>query len=88
MILSWQGAKATYPHAWCHENLDSMAESILKHNHNDTKGAKYAKIIKKRYDLKRVHGVWSKLIGIKPTLYSVISRLINRKKVSNKEWGK
>ncbi len=88
VILSWQGAKATYPHAWCHENLDSMAESILKHNHNDTKGAKYAKIIKKRYDLKRVHGVWIKLIGIKPTLYSVISRLINRKKVSNKEWGK
>lgn len=88
MILYWQGAKATYPHVWCHDDLDSIAESILKLSSKDTKGARYAKIIKKRYDITRVYRVWSKLIGTKPTLYSVISRLINRKKGSNQEGSK
>ena len=88
MILNWQGAKAIYPHAWCHDDLDSMTESILKLNSKGIKGARYAKIIKKRYDLPRVYGIWSKLIGTKPTMFSAISRLINRKKRSNKEWSK
>jgi hypothetical protein len=88
MILNWQGAKATYPHVWCHDDLDSMVESILKLNSKDTKGSRYAKIIKKRYDLPRVYGVWSKLIGTKPTMYSTISRFISRKKRSNQEWSR
>lgn len=88
MILNWQGAKTTYPDTWCYDDIDSMAESILKLKSKETKGARYAKIIKKRYDLPRVYGVWSKLIGTKQTMYSTISRLISRKKRSNQEWGR
>lgn len=88
VILNWPGAKAMYPSSWCHHDLDSMANSILEFSSKNAKRKKFAKIIKKRYDLPRVYGVWSKLIGTKPTMYSTISRFIRRKKRSNQEWSR
>jgi glycosyltransferase involved in cell wall biosynthesis len=88
IIINWKGAVVIYPHSWCYDGVDSMTSSILEFSHNDSKRKKFAKIIKKRYDLPRVYGIWSTLIGTKPTMYSTISRLINRKKRSNQEWGR
>ena len=88
VILNWRGAKAMYPSSWCHDDLNSMTSSILEFSHNDSKRKKFAKIIEKRYDLPRVYGVWSKLIGTKPTMYSTLSRFISRKKRSNQEWSR
>lgn len=85
VILNWPGAKDMYPSSWCYDDLDSMANSILEFSSNIAKRKKFAKIIKKRYDLPQVHNVWSTLIGTKPTMYSTISRFISRKKRSNQE---
>ena len=88
VILNWPGAKAMYPSSWCHHDLDSMANSILEFSSKNAKRKKFAKIIKKRYDLPQVYVVWSKLIGTKPTMYSTISRFIRGKKRSNQEWSR
>ena len=88
VILNWPGAEVMYPSSWCHHDLDSMANSILEFSSKDAKRKKFAKIIKKRYDLPRVYGIWSKLIGTKPTMYSTISRFISRKKRLNQEWNR
>lgn len=61
-ILKWDGADQIYPSDWCYDNLESVAQAILKQSITPHNGLKWSRIIRKRYDIKRIYKHWNKLL--------------------------
>ena len=67
-ILKWDGADQIYPSDWCFDNLESVAQAILKQSITSHNGVKWSRIIRKRYDIKRIYKHWNKLLRIERSL--------------------
>lgn len=67
-ILKWDGADQIYPSDWCFDDLESVAQAILKQSTAPHNGRKWSRVIRKRYDIKRIYKHWNKLLGIEKGL--------------------
>jgi len=67
-ILKWDGADQIYPSEWCYDGLESAAQAILDQSIASHNGRKWSRIIRKRYDIKRIYKRWNKLLSIEQSL--------------------
>ena len=77
-VVKWNGADQIYPSDWCFDDLESAAQAILDRSKASQNGLKWSRIIRKRYDIKRIYKRWNKLLGIETSLLSrFLSSLTN-----------
>lgn len=78
-IVKWNGAEHIYPSEWCYDDVVSAAEAILTKSSKSQNGLKWSRVIRKRYDIKRIYNCWNKLLGTKIGLFNwFLSTLTNR----------
>jgi hypothetical protein len=73
-VLKWNGADQIYPSDWCFDDLESAAEAILDRSSSSQNGLKWSRIIRNRYDIKRIHRKWNRLLG---TEKSIMARILS-----------
>ena len=69
-VVKWNGADQIYPSDWCFDDLESAAQAILDRSSTSQNGLKWSRVIRKRYDIKRIYKRWNKLLGIEKSLLS------------------
>ena len=77
-IVKWNGAEQIYPSEWCYDDVVSAAAAILTKSSKSKNGLEWSRVIRKRYDIKRIYNCWNKLLGIETSLLSrFLSSLTN-----------
>ncbi len=76
IIIEWPGASEVYPQDWCVDTLNDAVDMIIKEmgEVDKTEGQKWHRVIKTRYDIKRIHKRWNSLLGLEK---SILSRFIS-----------
>jgi len=77
-VLKWNGADQIYPSDWCFDDLESAAAAILEKSSVSQNGHKWSKVIRNRYDIRRIHRRWSRLLGTEKNIFRrIISVFMN-----------
>lgn len=71
-VVKWDGADMIYPPEWCFDDVESAAKAILKRSVQSRNGRKWYRVIKTRYDIKRIHKQWTMLFGLERGILSRI----------------
>jgi glycosyltransferase involved in cell wall biosynthesis len=73
IVVIWEGAEQFYPPHWCHDGLESAAQAILDGTHSSQNGLRWSRVIRNRYDIKKIHKHWNELLGLRK---SILSRFV------------
>ena len=75
-VVRWNGADQIYPAEWCYDNIESAAQAILDRTYSSQNGLRWSRVIRNRYDIKKVYKHWSKLLGLKKSVFSKFLSII------------